>query len=81
VRRTQLYLEDDLWQALQLRARQSGTTMSELARKALREAYIGSDRKSAMAGVVGLWKDRDDIGDPAEYIRKLRRGTRLDRLQ
>jgi hypothetical protein len=75
VRRTQLYLEDDLWQALQLRARQSGATMSALVRKAIRDVYIGAatDRKAAMAGIIGLWKDRDDLGDPQEHIRKLRR--------
>jgi plasmid stability protein len=87
VRRTQLYLEDDLWQALRLRARQSGSTMSELARKALRDAYVGTaiGRQAAMTGIVGLWKDRRDIGDPQEYVRKLRRATgketRLDRLK
>jgi hypothetical protein len=87
VRRTQLYLEDDMWQALQLRARQSGSTMSELVRKAIRDAYLGRsiDRKAAMTGIIGLWKDREDIGDPQEYVRKLRRATgkqtRLDRLK
>jgi hypothetical protein len=87
VRRTQLYLEDDLWQALRLRARQSGSTMSELVRRAVRDAYMGAaiDRKAAMTAVIGLWKDRADIGDPHEYVRKLRRATgkatRLDRLK
>jgi hypothetical protein len=87
VRRTQLYLEDDMWQALQLRARQSGSTMSELVRKAIRDAYLGGpiERKAAMTGIIGLWKDREDIGDPQEYVRKLRRAagkpTRLDRLK
>jgi hypothetical protein len=87
MRRTQLYLEDEMWQALQLRARQSGSTMSELVRKAIRDTYLASsiDRKAAMTGIVGLWKDREDIGDPQEYVRKLRRSagkqTRLDRLK
>ena len=87
MRRTQLYLEDDMWQALQLRARQSGSTMSELVRKAIRDAYLGSsiDRKAAMTGIIGLWKDREDIGDAQDYVRKLRRATgrqtRLDRLK
>jgi hypothetical protein len=87
MRRTQLYLEDDMWQALQLRARQSGSTMSELVRKAIRDVYLGTsiDRKAAMTGIIGLWKDRDDIGDGREYVRKLRRvtgkETRLDRLK
>jgi hypothetical protein len=87
MRRTQLYLEDDMWQALQLRARQSGSTLSELVRKAIRDAYLGSsiDRKAAMTGIIGLWRDRDDIGDARQYVRKLRRAagkeTRLDRLK
>jgi Ribbon-helix-helix protein, copG family len=87
VKRTQLYLEDDLWHALKLRARQSGSTMSELARKAIRDAYIGTaiDRQAAMSAIIGLWKNRDDSADPQAYVRKLRRatgkGTRLDRLK
>jgi hypothetical protein len=61
--------------------------MSELVRKAVRDTYIGSavDRQAAMSGIIGLWKDRDDIGDPQQYVRKLRRATgketRLDRLK
>jgi hypothetical protein len=87
MRRTQLYLEDDLWHALKSRARQSGSSMSELVRKAVRDAYIGSaiDRRAAMSGIIGLWKDRDDIGNPQQYVRELRRPTgkqtRLDRLK
>jgi len=87
MRRTQLYLDDDMWQALQLRARQSGATMSELVRRAIRDTYLGNsvDRKAAMTAIIGLWKDRDDIGDPREYVRTLRRAngkpTRLNRLK
>ena len=82
MRRTQLYLEDDLWQALQLRARQSGATMSALVRKAIRDVYIGAatDRKAAMAGIIGLWKDRDDIGPIGKYIRQLRKGSRRKQM-
>jgi hypothetical protein len=82
MRRTQLYLDDDLWNALHARARREKTTISELVRKAIRERY-GVDpeaRRKAMLGVIGLWKDRDDIGDSTEYVRSLRRGTRMQRL-
>jgi len=36
-----------------------------------------------MTAIIGLWRDREDIGDPQEYIRKLRRGTgkRLRRIR
>lgn len=39
MRRTQLYLDDDLWRVLQARSRQDKTTVSELVRKAVRERY------------------------------------------
>jgi predicted DNA-binding ribbon-helix-helix protein len=50
VRRTQLYLEEDLWSALHERARQQGTTISDLVRKAAREQYMSldEDRRAAM---------------------------------
>jgi hypothetical protein len=83
VKRTQLYLEDDLWAALHARAKRENTTISELARQALREHYMArlEDRKKAMLDFVGIRKDRDDIGDSTEYIRELRRSTRLERLR
>ena len=37
-------------------------------------------RKTAMQAVVGIWKDRTDIGSTEAYVRGLRRGTRLKRL-
>jgi Ribbon-helix-helix protein, copG family len=82
VRRTQLYLDDDLWNGLHARARQEGTTISELVRVAVRERYLGSmdARKTAMQAVVGIWKHRKDLGDTKAYVRELRRGTRLKRL-
>ncbi len=82
MRRTQLYLDDDLWNGLHARARQEGTTISELIRVAARERYLGSVavRKSAMQAVVGIRKDRKDLGDTKAYVRGLRRGNRLKRL-
>jgi plasmid stability protein len=82
MRRTQLYLDDDLWNALHVRARNAGTTISELVREAIRERYLGKldERKAAMEAAVGLWKDRQDIGGSAAYVRKLRRGNRLRRI-
>jgi hypothetical protein len=82
MRRTQLYLDDDLWNALHVRAQSQGTTVSDLVRQAARERYLGSldERRKAMQAVVGLWKDRLDFSDPERYIRRLRRGRRLERL-
>jgi hypothetical protein len=83
MRRTQLYLDDDLWNALHARARTSGTTVSALVRDAVRERYVGKleERKKAMLAVVGIRKGRTEFDDPQAYIRALRSGTRLDRLK
>ena len=83
MRRTQLYLDDDLWNALHTRAKASGTTISELVRNAVRDRYIDKleDRKKAMLAVMGIRKSRKEFDDPEAYIRELRRGSRLDRLK
>jgi hypothetical protein len=83
MKRTQLYLDDDLWNALHARARQEKTTISALVREAARERYIGDleERRKAMLAFVGIRKDRKDLPDSTEeYVRSLRRDTRLERL-
>lgn len=82
MRRTQLYLEDDLWQALHARAIIEKTSISDLVRTAARERYLldPEKRREALMGIVGIWKDRDDLPDTETYVRSLRKGTRLKRL-
>ena len=82
MRRTQLYLDEDLWQALHARAAIEKTTVSELVRKATRERYLEDPekRREALMGIVGIWKDRTDLPDTETYVRNLRKGTRLKRL-
>lgn len=83
MRRTQLYLDNDLWTVLHSQARSLKTTVSELVRQAVRERYFGrlEERKQAMRAVVGIRKDRPEFADSAAYVRELRRGSRLERLQ
>lgn len=82
MRRTQLYLEDDLWAALHAKALLVGATVSELVRVAVREQYMGNlaERRAAMLGIVGLWKDRSGMKDTESWIRDLRDDDRLKRL-
>jgi hypothetical protein len=82
MRRTQLYLEDDLWKTLHILARQSGSTISEPARRALRKKYLGdaAKRKEVLLSAIGLWGDRNDLPDAETYSRELRRGDRLKRI-
>jgi len=82
VRRTQLYLDDHLWNALHTQARSRKTSVSELVREAMRERYLGKrdEQAKAMQEFVGIRKNRSDSVDAVQYIRSLRRGDRLERL-
>jgi hypothetical protein len=82
MKRTQLYLHDDIWKALHIRSRQQGTSISELVRQAVRDKYGRSPagRRHAMQALVGLWKDRRDLPDSTVYVRRLRKGSRLKRI-
>jgi hypothetical protein len=81
MKRTQLYLDEDLWAALHAKAILDGTSISELVRVAARDRYMGNlaERRAAMMGIVGLWKDRTDLPDTETYIRRLREDDRLER--
>jgi ABC-type multidrug transport system ATPase subunit len=82
VKRTQLYLDEDLWQALHTKAAIEKTTVSDLVRIAARERYLedSEKRREALMGIVGIWKDRTDLPDTETYVRSLRKGSRLKRL-
>jgi len=83
MKRTQLYLNEDIWKALHVRSRQQGTSISELVRQAVRDKYGSSParRKQAMQALVGMWKDRKDLPDSTTYVRRLRKGTRIRRIE
>lgn len=83
MRRTQLYLDENLWDALHAQARREGTTVSDLVRRAARERYLSDieERRSAMRALVGLRADREDIRDTAKYVRDLRKSDRIERLR
>jgi hypothetical protein len=82
MRRTQLYLDEHLWNALHTRARSRKTTVSELVREAVREQHLGKreEQAKAMQEFVGVRKGRAETVDSVEYVRSLRRGGRLERL-
>ena len=83
MKRTQLYLQEDLWKVLHIRSRQQGRSISDLVRDAIQEKYGISPeaRRDALRGIVGLWKDRDDLPDTRAYVRQLRKGKRLGRIK
>ena len=78
-------MDEQSLDALRVRARSQKTTVSELVREAVHERYpvnrvSREERMKAMQGLIGIRKDDDETVDAAEYVRSLRRGTRLDEL-
>ncbi|HKD13545.1 MAG TPA: CopG family transcriptional regulator [Candidatus Angelobacter sp.] len=83
MKRTQLYLDDDLWNVLHAHARTEKTSISDLVRQAARARYIGKfdERRDAMQAFVGIRKDRSELVSAVDQVRSLRRGKRLGRLK
>ena len=38
------------------------------------------ERRAAMMGIIGLWKDRADLPETETYIRNLRKGRPIETL-
>lgn len=84
MRRTQLYLDEEMARTLETLSRQKATTVSELVRASLRERYTPGndlDKVGLARGLTGIWKNRRDLKDIEAAVRKLRRGSRLKRFQ
>jgi hypothetical protein len=82
MKRTQLYLDEQLWDVLHTRARSQETSISELVRQAVRERYFGTrdERTKAMRAFVGVAKTGTQAPDAVDYVQSLRRSDRLERL-
>ena len=82
MKRTQLYLHEDIWKVLHIRSRQQRTSISDLVRQAVREKYGTSPvgRREAMQALVGMRKGRENLPDSTAYVRRLRKGKRLKRI-
>ena len=83
MRRTQIYLTEDEWARLNFLSRDRGLPKSLLIREAVDQLYLAKpspkDFSKALWAACGIWRDRRDIGDPAAYVRSLRRGGRRER--
>ncbi len=84
MKRTQLYLDDEIARILSTVSRQTGQTVSELVRECIREKFAGKEsiNKAELARQLGgLWKHRKDLGSTKQYVRRLRADTRRQRLK
>ena len=76
--RTQIYLTQTQQLRLAEACRRAAVTKSELIRQAVdqflsQQAHPSSaDKAQHIEGLAGLWADRDDMADPAAYVRSVR---------
>ena len=83
MKRTQLYIDEEMARILDTLSRQKGITVSELVRESLRERYMQSkeiDKVELARTLAGVWKNREDLKSIRSIVRKLRKGSRLKRL-
>ena len=76
MRRTRVYLDDQLWETLRVRASIEGTTVSTLASRAMREWHEQAlaRRMAAMEAVVGCRRDAPEVESVEDEVRRLRSG-------
>jgi len=78
MKRTQIYLDKDIYQILKIESSLKNKNISSIIRDTLREKFISKKHSTAIEETAGLWKDRDF--DVDEYVRKLRKSKRLKEL-
>ena len=76
--RTQIYLTEAQQTRLEAASRRAAVTKSELIRRAVDQfldqqaGSSATDKVKRLEGIAGLWAQRDDMADPAGYVRALR---------
>jgi hypothetical protein len=79
MKRTQIYLDDDLYEALKAQSTIQNKKISEIISDSLKKNFrVKKHNYDKLLKIGGLWADRDF--DIDEYIRNLRSGDRLKRL-
>jgi hypothetical protein len=84
MKRTQLYLDEDIANILSSVSRQQGKSVSDLVRECVREKFgpkKALDKAALARQIAGIWSDRKDLGRTDRLIRRLRKGTRSERLK
>lgn len=78
MKRTQIYLEEDIFQVLKKESEIKKKNISSIIRDTLREKFLSKKHSNAVKETAGLWKDRDF--DVEKHIRNLRKSNRLKEL-
>jgi GGDEF domain-containing protein len=82
MKRTQLYMEDDVFKVLRRVSKEKSLSISELVRAAVKKVYAlekPEDADLILKESAGIWKDRKDIAPTEQYVRRMRKDTRKER--
>lgn len=84
MRRTQIYLDDQQRRKLESVAKRTQRTLSDLIREAIDARYAATPKEDFLealrSGAFGVWKERNDLGTTDAYVRRQRRGRRIERF-
>jgi len=76
MKRTQIYISEEMKEELDALSRQSGSSKSEIIREAVTE-YISrhseSEKKKKLKAGAGLWEDKKDLPDLLKLRREFER--------
>ncbi len=76
MKRTQIYLDDELIKVLKIQSKLRNKKMSFLIREALAEKYLKKqNRVMLLKNAAGIWKNRRF--DVEKHLRRLRKSKRL----
>ena len=78
MKRTQIYLDEEVYRYLKAESKRTGKSISEIIREKLR-SEINQSKESllkAMKEVSGIWSYQTE--DVKNFVRDLRRGKRVD---
>ena len=80
MKRTQIYLDEEIYKYLVEESKKTGKSISELIREKLRKEINKNTQKliENIRKTSGIWKDRKF--DTESYIRNLRKGNRIDSI-
>ena len=79
MRRTQIYLDDEIYEILKQESLILGKSASQIIRENLKKNLVNKSNKisDAIDNSKGAWKDKPDF-KIKDFIRKLRKGNRID---
>ena len=79
MRRTQIYLDDEIYEILKKESLILGKSTSQIIRENLKKNLVNKSNKisDAIDDSKGAWKDKSDF-KINDFIRKLRKGNRID---